>query len=95
MTKAHIGHAGSGGIQGHSVGDIYPWMIQGKGDSVQARNGETGEVCQRHPYISLTTGASWEIVQASYGEAYDLAKADALRRIWEDTAQTGDLLKVA
>jgi len=25
--SAHIGHAGNGGVQGHSVGEIYPWHI--------------------------------------------------------------------
>lgn len=81
MDKAHIGHAGTGGIQGHSVGDIYPWMIQCVGDSLQARNGETGEVGPLRPYVSLTTGASWDIVQASFNDAHEKATNDARRHL--------------
>lgn len=26
------GHAGTGGVQQHSIGDLYPWCIQAEGD---------------------------------------------------------------
>lgn len=39
----YTGHAGNGGLQRHSLGDIYPWAIIRVGDKHAAFNCETGE----------------------------------------------------
>lgn len=42
-ATAYAGHAGSGGIQKHSLGDEYPWVVVGYGDGTWgAENVATG-----------------------------------------------------
>ena len=43
-SNEYSGHVGSGGLQGHSVGGLYPWIIYGTGGGTfGVMNGATGQ----------------------------------------------------
>jgi hypothetical protein len=63
------GHVGTGGLQSHSIGELYPWTIRGYGESLQAFNCITGEQGVRHEYGK----------EVSFESAYNKAKADCIR----------------
>jgi hypothetical protein len=67
-TVAHQGHMGNGGLQKHSVGEIYPWTIRGVGDTCQAFNCIDGRTGTQHPYVPN--------VEGSHAAAYALAMED-------------------
>lgn len=67
-VKAHTGHLGTGGIQAHSAGPLFPMMIRGVGDTLQAFDGNTGREGVRYPYDMK--------VEGSFSEAYRFAEED-------------------
>lgn len=48
--KANIGHAGSSGIQLHSMGPLYPYTVRGIGNALQCFNMLNGKEGKRHEY---------------------------------------------
>ncbi len=50
-VEAHVGHVGDGGIQGHSAGRHFPWVIVQTGDNL---------IYARHPDGRVTTPASFD-----------------------------------
>ncbi len=74
QTLPPMVHAGAGGIQAHSIGELYPWTIRGIGNPVQWQafkmdNGQTG------PIVSEYAAAEAFAKRAINGSAYD-AMAD-------------------
>lgn len=61
-------HAGTGGIQAHSCGELYPWTIRGIGDNWQAYKMDDG---QCGPIVSDYSGAEAYARRALHGNAYD------------------------
>ncbi len=63
-------HVGESGIQGWSVGDLYPFTIRGVGQSLQAYNCVTGERGLRSYH--------WGETQEDFYRAHDAAQFDAI-----------------
>jgi hypothetical protein len=74
--KAHIGHIGNGGIQGHSAGELFPYSVRGVGDTLQAFDGTTGRVGPRYPYDIAD--------DESFREAHRNAEEDCRQWLQED-----------
>lgn len=87
-VQAHVGHVGSGGIQGHSAGPCLPWTITSRGASTEgyvfALNGETGEKGPEFHFKGYGPGPG------QYQEAHRAAEQWALDRkttdAWADAA---------
>lgn len=58
MTTKYTGHVGNGGLQGHSIGALYPYVVYGQetpnGTRYGVQNGATG----------YDTGANWDCAGA-------------------------------
>lgn len=67
-VKAHTGFVGSSGVQAHSAGPLFPMMIRGVGNTVQAFGGED----QQGPRYPFSWGDS-----ESHSIAYAQAEKDA------------------
>jgi len=79
--QRHVGgHAGSGGLQNHSVGGLYPWLPVGHGDGLwSVHNASTG---QQTPavFASYTHAAEWaERFQQNPSEMGDFNREALLR----------------
>ena len=59
-------HATHSGLQQHSVGEIYPWTVRGKGDTLQGFHCLTGEEGPRFQYTPS--------VEGSFSNAHRLAE---------------------
>ena len=72
------GHAGSSGIQTHSLGDIYPLAVYGTGD---------GRWCVWSCLSGVTFGEFWNTSEAF---AYAQRLADVASCCWRDAAAYAD-----
>lgn len=59
-----MAHVGTTGLQAHSCGPLYPWMIRSIGNDLQAFNGVTGQTGPRRPH-----GTTTEEFKAAYRKA--------------------------
>lgn len=68
-TVKYTGHVGNGGLQGHSVGALYPYVVYGQettdGTRYGVQNGATG----------FDTGPHWDCAGA-YGRAEWMKRRD-------------------
>jgi len=60
-------HAGQGGLRGHSIGELYPWTIAGRGRDVewQPVNLLTGQQGPR--YVAYENAEAWIAVHGKQG----------------------------
>jgi len=70
--QAHIGHIGTSGIQGHSAGEIFPWVIVIQGYPVGAVYAMKGN---RKLTPHVFNG------QEEFGTAHELATEDARKEV--------------
>ena len=69
MSK-YTGHRGQhSGLQGHSCGDLYPWIIVVRGKTVFGQNALTGR---------KLTGCEFESFDNGFSEAHDAAEIQVL-----------------
>ncbi len=93
MSIAHQGHVAGSGIQLHSAGKLFPWMIVVHNNTVQAMNGETGLRLQEFGFSEFGVQGDYQQARANavasipacWNPAKDQMSFDSFYKLVRDT----------
>ena len=66
-VQAHVGHVGEGGIQGHSAGRYFPWVIVQTGDNLIHAQHPDGRVTAPAAFSEGDPNSYWSAHERTFG----------------------------